>query len=191
LKLAHRLTDPPHHGRREPFRRFVQQDRVGIGHQRPADRQHLLLPAAQGPGEVHAPFLQPRKELVDARDGPRIRSAGLTRDDAQVLVDRQRGEHAATLRDERDARVRDLARRQPGKITIAELDAATARRGHAHDGPDRGRLPHAVSAEQCDGRAGSDPQVHALKDVALAVERVHVLQPQLAHGFGLPAVMPM
>ena len=40
----HRPDFPPDEGA-EPFRRLVQDEQPGIGHQRPADGEHLLLTA--------------------------------------------------------------------------------------------------------------------------------------------------
>ena len=43
----HDLLRLLHEARREPLRRLVHQDQLGIGHERAADSQHLLLAAAE------------------------------------------------------------------------------------------------------------------------------------------------
>jgi hypothetical protein len=59
-----------------PRRRLVEQQVAGLGHQRPADGQHLLLAAGQVAGDLLAPLGEPREQLVDA---------------VEVVVDRARG----------------------------------------------------------------------------------------------------
>ena len=51
----------------KPERRLVQQQDLRIGHQRAADRQHLLLAAGQGARDLAEPLPQPREQLEHAR----------------------------------------------------------------------------------------------------------------------------
>ncbi len=37
------------------------RSKLGTGHQAPADRQHLLFPSAEGPGQLLPPLLQNRE----------------------------------------------------------------------------------------------------------------------------------
>ncbi len=39
------VSDALHHERRQPERRLVEQQKSRVGHERSADREHLLLPA--------------------------------------------------------------------------------------------------------------------------------------------------
>jgi hypothetical protein len=55
---------------REPFGRLVDQDHFGIGHQRPADGQHLLFAAGELVAPVRAALAQARKDFVDAVQRP-------------------------------------------------------------------------------------------------------------------------
>ena len=73
-----------------------------------ADRQHLLLAAGQLVAEIASPFGQAREEVVDRR---RVQRPG-ARGDGEILVDRQRGEYLALLRDPADAGARAPVRRQ-------------------------------------------------------------------------------
>ena len=52
--------------RRQPHGGFIQQQHFGLRHERPADGQHLLLAARQGPRDLSAPFLQPGEQGEDA-----------------------------------------------------------------------------------------------------------------------------
>ena len=46
-------------------RDLVEQDQVGVGHQRPPDGHHLLLPARQRGRGLVAALFQDREELID------------------------------------------------------------------------------------------------------------------------------
>src|SRR5216683_7854022 len=52
------LVDPVDDQRRQSERRLVERQQHGIGHQRPADRQHLLFAAGHVAGDLVAPFEQ-------------------------------------------------------------------------------------------------------------------------------------
>jgi hypothetical protein len=58
--------------RRQAFGGFVQDQQLGVGHQRAADGQHLLLAARQLVAEVGRALGQARKQAVHALDGPGI-----------------------------------------------------------------------------------------------------------------------
>jgi len=51
------------HQGREPLGGLVENQHVGIGHQRPADGQHLLLAAGQPVAEMVKPLGQARKQI--------------------------------------------------------------------------------------------------------------------------------
>ena len=52
--------------RRQPHRRLVHAQQPRPRHQRPADRDHLLLAARQGSGELPQPLLDAREQRKDA-----------------------------------------------------------------------------------------------------------------------------
>ena len=58
--------DVPGDQRRQAFSGFVQNQDIRIGHQRPANGEHLLLAAAQLLAAVPYPFLQSWKGVQDA-----------------------------------------------------------------------------------------------------------------------------
>src|SRR6266481_7330331 len=85
---AEDLLDKP---RRQAERGFVEQDHLGLGHQRPANHQHLLLTARKIARGLVAAFLQRRKDVVDAADAFADDSkiaAGVATGN-QIVLDRQ------------------------------------------------------------------------------------------------------
>jgi hypothetical protein len=53
--------------RGKPFGRLVEDEQARIGHQRPADGQHLLLAARERAGRIGRAARQPREQGEDAR----------------------------------------------------------------------------------------------------------------------------
>ncbi len=96
-----RPDQPVDENGRKTFRRLVEKDEAWIGHQRPADRQHLLLPAAQHGARPVRPFLEHRKQIVDRSQIPTPCSAGRLAEQ-QILFDGQIGQDTASLRRNRD-----------------------------------------------------------------------------------------
>ena len=73
VDLARQREDVAHHDRRKAERGLVHQQQPGAADQRAGDRHHLLLAAAERPGELPLPFAQARKaveHLVDAAIRP-------------------------------------------------------------------------------------------------------------------------
>ena len=89
-----------HQERGEAQRRLVEQQQLRVGHQRPADGQHLLLAAGEGAGELVAPFLEPREQREDALavflDARLVAAQGVGAH-VQVFVHRQRREDLAAF----------------------------------------------------------------------------------------------
>ena len=56
-QLAYGCFEFLHNHRRQPFKRLVEQKQVGIGHQRPTNREQLLLAARKLVTHVAAPAL--------------------------------------------------------------------------------------------------------------------------------------
>ena len=97
--------------RRQTHRQFVAKQKVGIRHQGPADRDHLLLSAGQRRRRIRPPLLQGREERVHRLQRPASASSG-KRPDPEVLFDRQTAEQAPPLGDHRDPAANDLVGRQ-------------------------------------------------------------------------------
>jgi hypothetical protein len=98
VDLRDHLADPVHQLRRQTQRRLVQQEQPRAGHQRPADREQLLLAAGQQPGPLVTALPQHRQQVVDPIAG---RPAGPPRHGqtarAQVLLHGQAGEDLPPL----------------------------------------------------------------------------------------------
>ena len=95
--------------RRQPQRWLVEQQQLRAGHQRAADRDHLLLAARQQPGRLGAPLAQAREhvehrlELAPALGAGKRRATG-----AQVLLHGQPREDATALGHLHDPGTHDL-----------------------------------------------------------------------------------
>src|SRR5690606_30232646 len=59
VEARERLGDLARQQRREAERGLVQEQYLRLGHQRPADREHLLLAAGEAAGRLALPFAQP------------------------------------------------------------------------------------------------------------------------------------
>ncbi len=106
-------------------RSFIDEEEAGARHERPADGQHLLLPAREGPGQLAAargelgedpqyplPALGDAAGVVPVHPGP----------EPQVVVDRQAGEHLTPLRHEGDAEGDPLGRGEIGDVLPGKAD---------------------------------------------------------------------
>jgi hypothetical protein len=158
--------------RRQPLGRLVEDQQPRIGHERPADRKHLLLASRQRTAERPRPRGELGKELEHARPRPRLaRAEPVRRGRHEVLPDGERGEHLAALRDESEAPLRHAIRRQPVQGHAVEKDLARAMRQQAHDGPHGRGLAHAVAAEQRDHFGRAHHEVHPEQHLAGAIRR--------------------
>jgi hypothetical protein len=73
MPVSRMVDDAPDlHGdqRREAFGGFVEDQQIGVGHQRAADGEHLLLAARQLPAAVVDALAQPRKGFHHPLEGP-------------------------------------------------------------------------------------------------------------------------
>src|SRR6202012_4685810 len=96
----HGVDNEIHDYRRQSFHRLIHQQNGGVSHQCTTDAQHLLLAAGQFGASDVAPFLQARKQVVDPGQGPLVHtSSTAARGHREVLLDAQRREYLALLRD--------------------------------------------------------------------------------------------
>ena len=124
--------DPPdlaRDQRRESFGRLVENQQVGIGQERAADRQHLLLAARQLIAAVTKARGEPRKYREHALLRPvaaPIRSRA--RGHQQIFAHVEIGEDAAALGDIGDPIARDSPWRRPRCLRSAHEYRAALRR---------------------------------------------------------------
>src|SRR5438093_647311 len=76
LEPVHAAPDLGTNERRESFGRLVENEQARVGHQRAADREHLLLAARERAAEAARARREPRKQLEDGLDPPRRSAAG-------------------------------------------------------------------------------------------------------------------
>src|SRR6266478_2700518 len=145
---SHDAEDLAHHQGGQAERRLVEQEQAGARHERPRDRQHLLLaprerarllPAALGEDrEIPVDLLV---VLAEARLlPPRVGS------EAEVLLDAQVHERAATLRGVGDAEAHDVLGGLAVDPLAVEAHLAAGLYHSAHR-PERRGLAGSVGAE--------------------------------------------
>ena len=167
------------HGR-QPQRRLVEQHQDWLGHEAPADGQHLLLAAAQRPGQLRPPLGQDRKARVHALerrlDGALVRARVGAH--LEVLQHAQLREELAALGDVRDPAPGDRLARQPVDPLSAEAHGPLGRRDQPGDALQRGGLPRPVGPQQRDNRALGHLERHAPERLDGAVERLDTVENQ-------------
>src|SRR6185312_3760351 len=147
--LEHDIDDD----RRQALERLVHQQHGGIAHEGAADRQHLLLAA---------------RELVAVVASPRRHG--------EVLVDGERAEDLALLRDPADPGARAPMRRQAAHLARAQAYRAAMQRRMPHDRRQQRRLADAVPAEHGERAARRQRQRHAFEHDRLAIAGAHALE---------------
>src|SRR5512143_1698057 len=175
LQAEDHLLEGDDHDGSQPLRRLVQQDQVGIPHERSPDRQHLLLPAAQLSSRLLVVLRENGKQGVHLLHAPPVlpRCAGRP-PDLQVLPHREVREDLPVLGDVADPQAGDPVDLRADDLLPVEQDASGARGGKAHDGPERGRLPGAVSPHQAHRFPLRDVEGDPEENVAGPVESVDV-----------------
>src|SRR5687767_11427416 len=167
--------------------RLVEDQQHRIGHERPADRQHLLLAAGERAAEGPGARSQLRKQLEHALDRPRLGDAPAVGGGGdEVLAHGEIREHLAPLGHETKARLGDAVRWQPFQRPTMKLDAPRPQSHDAHEGPNRGGLAHAVATEQRHQLPRADLEVDAEEHLADAVRRLQSLEPQAQREISSP-----
>src|SRR6266850_4936957 len=164
--------------RREPHRGLVHQQQAGRGHQRAADRQHLLLAARERAGELAPALRQDGKNLE--RKGKIPADVGARRlaesAEQEVLLDAEPGKQAPPLGHHGDAQVDDLLRRETRQIVgfsvQIETDRTARRAHHAHDAFHERALAVAVGPQQRDRLTLKDAHGNTMQRAHRAVSGI-------------------
>ena len=143
--LVHRFDDRG----RKAERRLVQHQELWIAHQGAADRQHLPLASGHGAGALAAPFLQPRKDFIDAlQQGGRALPVAQRRGaEQQIVLDALLHEQPPAFRRQREPFSHDRKRAVPCDLLPAKFDAARMHRDQAGNRIQRRGLAAAVGAQ--------------------------------------------
>src|SRR5208282_1546531 len=131
----------------DAFGRLIENEELGLGHERPRDRQLLLLPAgeiaAAPPHHVGKNGKQTENLVVDhALVAAERRETGL-----EVLPDREQWENLAPLRHVAEAEPRPLMAGQRAHFFAVPLDGAGSNAVLADDGAQERRLADAVAPQ--------------------------------------------
>src|SRR5581483_1437525 len=161
--------------RRQPERGLVQEQHPGVAHQHPPDRDHLLLPAAEGGGRSTAHVAQEREEVVHRVEqlphppavAPEVNGA-----EQEVVLDALVEEQPPPLGNEGGVTPRDAVRGQSHQLLSADPDRAASLLDEPHDRPQHGRLPGAVGTEKGDRLALGHVQVQVADHVVPPVPGV-------------------
>jgi hypothetical protein len=158
------------HQRRQTLGRFVEDQQARVGDEGATDRQHLLLAAGKLVAEVSRPLPEAREQAVDPGRGPRLAlPAAIGEKSQQMLVDRQIRETLPAFRHQRDAGAADAIGSPAVDALAGEADRPALDRLQAADRAQRGRLAHAVAAEQGCRFALGQRQIEPEQDLARAI----------------------
>ena len=116
--------------RREAFGRFIQDQQFRVGHQRAADREHLLLAAGELVAHVAAALGEPRKQRMDFLQRPgigRIEAVGGGGD--EIFAHGEVRENLPALGHEADAELGDAVGRQLAHLGAAQSGSRRRGRG--------------------------------------------------------------
>src|SRR5206468_2995998 len=128
--------------RRQALRRLVEQQQLGIAHQRARDRQHLLLAAREIAAVTAGQLAQRGEQIEDALGRPAAAALG----------------HVEVL--------------PAGDVDALEGHAPRLGRGEPHDRAHGSGLADAVAAEEADALAGADLDRDAEQHARQPVRRV-------------------
>ena len=146
--------------------RLVQEQRLGIRHQRPRHRQHLPLPAAHRAGSLPLPLAQAGEQLVHGCDSLR-RGRPCRASPFEVLLDREAREDVVELGDVAESPARDRVRLCAGDVLAPEEDPSPAWRQQSEDSLDQRGLARPVWAHHGDDFPLTDPHRDPVEDVHL------------------------
>jgi len=190
IDLLDDAEDLLNHQRRKPQRRLVQHQQLGMGHQRPADDQHLQFAAAAVSGQRFLSFYQRGEVMIDHFQ---VFFVGFSRpgscSDAQIFFDGQVFERLAAFQHLNDALARDEFRRLILNVHAVEDDVAVGdfpvfRLQKARYRLEGRGLSRAVAAEKRHDMPARNRKRHAfehLNDVGINDGNIIQLQKNLAH----------
>jgi len=175
--MRNQITDLLHDQRCQPFCRLVDHDEFRIAYQRAAGGEHLFLAAGQHTGRRIGARSEVGEHVEHVLQPPLAGTTGILDAQQQILTHREAGKNVSVLGDVAQPEACDPVARQAGDVLPLEADGAV-RRHLAHDRLDGGGAADAVASQQAHHLAGTDVQINALQNVALAVIGVKILDLQ-------------
>ena len=131
-RRLHELEELGDDPRRQPEGGLVEEQHRRLGHQGPAEDEHLALAAGEHVGERGPPVGERREQVVDPLEvlGPHP-AAATEATEAEVLLDGQLGDDAAALGHVRDPETGHQLGRGAGQLAAVVRRAAATGRGPA------------------------------------------------------------
>ena len=172
----HPLEYLAHIDRRQACGRLVEQQQRRLGHQRPAEGDHLALAAGQFAGLLAALLLQRREQGIDLVDDVAEIVAPDESAHFQIFVHGERREDAALLGHIGHPLADQFVGLATADILAPEPDLSLAQPDQAEDRLHCCRFAGAVRADDGDDLAGRHRQVDAFEDVGAAVAAGHAFR---------------
>ena len=179
-QIAHELEQQVHIERRQALGRLVEQEDARLRHQRAADRQHLLLAAAERARHLGAALGQHRQQLVDLieRRAPRRARGRRIGADLEVLQHGHEREQPPPLGHQHQPVQDPLVGGQRVDARLADEDAAGRAGAQAGEREHQRALAGGVGADQADDLAGFDRDVDVVQDLHRTVIGAELLHPK-------------
>src|SRR5262249_5904970 len=182
----HCSIDVANDDRSEAETELVAEQKSGICHQGPTDRQHLLLTAREGRRRCKAPLRQIWKERIDSIERPRTLAATIGAH-AQIVVDAERRKRPPSLGHHSDAK-----RDNPLRIKRADRNSLktdigqSARAQETANRPQQCALAGAVGPDDGDGFTLFDREADAEQGLEVAIPCCQFFGLQQAHSTSIP-----
>ena len=172
VELPDELEDLADELRCQPHGRLVKEQKFRIGHQGPADRQHLLFAAGHGATVLLDPFLKSGEQVKYALEilrhsGPVLSAEG---SHVQVFHHGHARKNSAPLRSLRDAAYNPDMGLHLGDVLTGKRNFAGGRIKDPGDCPHSGRLAGSVRADQRHNLAFVDRKRHVPDGADTSVE---------------------
>ena len=150
IQVFDRFSKGPHKGGGQSFRRFVEEQELGVSHQCSPDSEHLLLAAAEKSprSSIHAP--EGGKEPIDPLCIPIIVLLPFSCSNFKVLPNGEIGKDPSIIRDIANAHSNEPERLLTCNILVLKRDVSCFRRRQPHDTFQGRRLAGAVSSQETD-----------------------------------------
>jgi hypothetical protein len=168
-----------HEDGRQSHRGLVEEQDLGASHERPTDRQHLLLAPRERCGGIVPLVTENGIKAEHLRQPPRpLRGGKHVPAEHEIVLHTERPEHLPALGRLADAALHPLIGRRVGDVGAGRLDPAPGAGHDARDHAQQGGLAGAVRADERDELALPQAERHAVQHLDTAVMGRRVLHRQ-------------